>query len=632
MRGMVRELAPSLLGVLHIKPAGVSKWDVGEVLEEKGEGGRVKVVLNYKEDGLGGWVQGVKSKGLKLEAAEGCLAALVGETYSSGMEGHASCSDDGPGSIAKQYLEHGLESIEKLDGPFVLVLVDHKKQRILLFRDRLGFRPLYYSRSGEKFAFSIKLDSVLFSLSRTDKVSLESINLFLSYGYIPGPHTTFRGVRQVRPGHVLIVENGSVTERPYWRFRYPEVGNRWGSGEDTITAFRDTFFSAVSRRLERHPDAGAFLSGGLDTSIVAAVMKEVSGKKFKVFTAGFEEEAYDETEDARIVADHLGLDFHNIRVRFDKNFPDLLEKIVLLHEAPFADTSAIPSYFAAKLAREHVETVFTGDFPDQLIGGSGHQVTALQREANDPVWKRRMRGGLLKEIVTRIPLKAGGAGVLDKVKRFLYREAFPLEEQRILLGMPVPPLLKRALYSPDMLEVERRNDPLEVARQIYDEVKEESLLNKILYFDTLSYAPDDLMVKVNRMTEAHGLNAISPFHDREVVEFVAALPEELKINGQERKVILRRAFGHMLPDHTLRKRKQGFAMPIGEWLVRNLADYVRDVLLDSRTLNRGYFNKKFMRKMVEDFLAGKTDYASGSESTIICLLTLELWHRLFIDR
>jgi len=163
-------------------------------------------------------------------------------------------------------------------------------------------------------------------------------------------------------------------------------------------------------------------------------------------------------------------------------------------------------------------------------------------------------------------------------------------------------------------------------------VEGESLLDKILYYDILSYAPDDLMIKVERMTTAHGLNAFSPFHDADFVSFIASLPPEMKIRGNERKFIMRQAMRAFLPEHTLNKKKQGFAMPIGEWLVRNLSGYVRDILLDSRTLNRGYFKKDFMRQMTESFLAGKSDYASGSELTIVCLLTLELWHRLFLDK
>jgi asparagine synthase (glutamine-hydrolysing) len=214
----------------------------------------------------------------------------------------------------------------------------------------------------------------------------------------------------------------------------------------------------------------------------------------------------------------------------------------------------------------------------------------------------------------------------------MYRETFSLEEQRILLGMPVPPLLKRCLCGPELLEVNEKYDPLNIAISLYREAGDVSLLDKLLYFDIHSYAPDDLMVKVDRMTAAHGLIAISPFHDRELVEFMATVPTHLKIRGNERKYIMREALRPLLPEQTLNKKKQGFAMPIGEWLMRNLSDYVRDVLLDARTLNRGYFNKKFMTRMVENFLAGKTDYASGSEATIISLITLELWHRVFMDR
>jgi asparagine synthase (glutamine-hydrolysing) len=389
----------------------------------------------------------------------------------------------------------------------------------------------------------------------------------------------------------------------------------------------------MTRRLEAHPECGAFLSGGLDTSIVAAVMKKLTGERFKAFSIGFEEGAYDETGDARIVADHLGLDFYSAKIGFDADFPNLLEHLVQLHETPFSDTSAIPSYYAAKLAKEHVDTVLTGDFPDQLIGGSEHQVMAMQRQANDPWWQRSLRNQALRSVITAMPWKTTGSSFPDKVKRFLYRECFSLEEQRVLLNMPVPALMKRALYSPDLLEVNRRHDPLEITRSLYRQIPDQSLLNKILYFDIHMYAPDDLMVKVDRMTSAHGLNAVSPFHDQELVELVARLPEELKISPQgERKVIMRRAFEHLLPEQTLQKKKQGFAMPIGEWLVKNLSGYVREVLLDQKTMQRGYFNPAFMRSLVESYLAGKTDYASGSETTIISLLTLELWHRAFIDR
>ncbi|MCG2829980.1 MAG: asparagine synthase C-terminal domain-containing protein, partial [Desulfobacteraceae bacterium] len=497
-------------------------------------------------------------------------------------------------------------------------------------RDRMGYKPLFYLRLNNGIVFSSEVKAILASGLYEKSVNLRALNYFLSSGYVPNPDTMFDSIKQVKPGHILICKDGNIVEKPYWKFVY-----RQDEQDKSETYYKNKFLEifegSVSKRLKRHPDAGAFLSGGLDTSAVVSIMHKLKQSPFKVFSAGFEEDQYNEIPEAKMLADHFGLEHHTITVQFDNDFPSLLEKLVWYHDSPFADTSAIPSYYAAKLAKEYVDVVLTGDFPDQLIGGSGHHALALSRELNDPVWKRMFRNSKLNQLVARLPWRAGGNTLLDKTKRYIYRETFSLEEQRIVQNMPIPPLLKRCLYSPDMLEMNKEYDPLNIAKSIYQEVDDASLLDKLLYFDILSYAPDDLMVKVDRMTQAHGLTAISPFHDLEFVEFMATVPTHLKIKGNERKYIMREALRPLLPEQTLNKKKQGFAMPIGEWLINNLSDYVRDILLDPRTLNRGYFNKKFMRKMVENFLAGKADYASGSEAAIISLITLELWHRIFID-
>jgi len=536
-----------------------------------------------------------------------------------------------PELLIHSYLQYQDEFLSKIDGSFSLALYDSKKSRLILARDRLGTKPLFFASTGDAFVFGSEIKMILESRFLEKRVSLNSIDSFLSYSYVPAPLTMLEAIQQVKPGHFLVVDHAGVSERAYWRFRYDPI-RRQESLDNLAEEFLDIFKKAVHRRLFRFPEACSFLSGGLDSSSVAAMMQHIKGPSFKVFTAGFKEKAYNEIEDARVVANHLGLDLLDTVIDFEDGFPSLLEKIVWHHDSPLADTSAIPSYYASKLAKEHADTVLTGDFPDQLIGGSGHQVRALSREKNDPVLLKGLRELRLEKVMQGIRWKAGGTGFLDKVKRFMYRETFPLEKQRILESMPVPPLLKRCLYSRDLMEINAAADPLELSNALFKEVEGESLLDKILYYDILSYAPDDLMIKVERMTTAHGLNAFSPFHDADFVSFIASLPPEMKIRGNERKFIMRQAMRAFLPEHTLNKKKQGFAMPIGEWLVRNLSGYVRDILLDSRTLNRGYFKKDFMRQMTESFLAGKSDYASGSELTIVCLLTLELWHRLFLDK
>ena len=558
---------------------------------------------------------------------------LDGDVFDIPFEEKAN-QDDGKLSdvkvILKLYKKYSESFAEKIDGSYTIVIYDGVSNKLLLIRDRLGYKPLFYFIFKNGIVFASEIKAILTSNFYKKSINLRALNNFLSYGYVPNPDTLFESIRQVKPGHMLICKDGEILEKPYWRFKYRE--DEKGKGEKYyFDNFLEIFKQSVLRRIKRYPNAGAFLSGGLDTSGVVAAMHKLEKESFKVFTAGFKEERYNEIEDARVVADHFGLEHHTILVDFDKNFPSLLKKIVWHHDAPFADTSAIPSYYAAKLAKEHVDAVLTGDFPDQLIGGSGHHVIALRRLREDHFFYHLLRNKGLNKAVHRLNWSAGGTSALDKAKRAIYRETFPVEEQRIILSMPVPPLLKRCLYGPELLEISQRDDALNIARSIYSEVKEEDLLNRLLYFDILSYAPDDLMVKVERMTMAHGLNAISPFHDLELVEFIASVPSHLKINGTTRKYIMREALRPLLPEHTLNKRKQGFAMPIGEWLVAKMSDYVRDVLLDSKTLNRGYFDKKFVMKMVGEFLAGKTDYASGNEATIISLITLELWHRIFID-
>ena len=532
--------------------------------------------------------------------------------------------------ILQLYQRKGENFAENIDGSYSIAIWDGNQNKLLLIRDRLGYKPLFYFVLKNVIVFASEIKAILASNLYEKSINLRALNNFLSYGYVPNPETLFESIRQVKPGHMLIYKDGEIAEKPYWKFRYRE-GEKWKVEKYYFDNFLEIFEKSVLRRIKRYSDAGAFLSGGLDTSAVVAMMHKLKKESFKVFTAGFKEEQYNEIEDAKIVANRFGLDLHSIIIEFNKDFPSLLEKIVWYHDFPFADTSAVPSYFAAKLAKEHVDVVLTGDFPDQLIGGSGHQVMALRRLREDHFFYQLLRDKGLNKAVRRLNWSTGGTSVLNKAKRAIYRETFPLEEQRIILSMPVPPLLQRCLYSPELLEISEKYDALNIARSIYSEVEKEDLLNRLLYFDILSYAPDDLMVKVERMTMAHGLNAISPFHDLELVEFIASVPCHLKISGTIRKYVMREALRPLLPEHTLNKRKQGFAMPIGEWFVTKMPDYVRDVLLDSKTLNRGYFNKKFMTKIVGNFLTGRTDYASGNEATIISLITLELWHRIFID-
>lgn len=534
--------------------------------------------------------------------------------------------------LAHLYGKYGIRFIEKVDGAFSVSLYDEKKKTLLLARDRLGTKPLYYCENPTSIFAASEINSIIGPGFAQRTVDMVSVNLFFTYGFLPNPATLLKGIKQVKPGHILICSPEGIREKLYWKFEYNRTGPVLQDHE-YLEKFRDIFKSAVSKRISKYPEAGAFLSGGLDTGSVVAMMNRLAHNRFKVFTAGFHEEKYNEIDEAKLLSDKFGLEHFTTVIGFDDKFPEFLENLVKIHEMPFSDTSAIPSYFVAKLAKEHVNTVFTGDFPDQLLGGSGHHRWALNRDENDPAWKRMLRNSslFLNKFATSVSFSAGTTSFKDKLLRTLYRETFPLEEQRVILSMPIQPYLKGKLYSQQLIKLNKQMDTLSIAKNLYKEVRDENLLDKILYFDINFYAIDNLNVKVDRMCRANRLKAISPFWDRELVEFGALIPTHMKIRGTNQKYILRESMRSMLPEQTLSKKKQGFAMPIGQWLIHKMKGFVGDLLLDGTTLDRGYFDKKFMRTMVENFLAGKTDYATGSEATVISLITFELWHRNYID-
>ncbi len=532
--------------------------------------------------------------------------------------------------ILELYQKYGKKFVDMIDGPYSIAIWNNKLKELILVRDRVGAKPIFYLKIKDTVVFSSEIKGILKSGLYEKSVDLNAVDNFLSYWYVPNPMTLFEGIFQVRPGYMMIFKEGRVSEEKYWRYRY-EHSDLNKSESYYCEKYYDIFLKAVSRRLKKYPDAGAFLSGGMDSSSVAAAMAKISNSNFKVFSGGFKEKEYNEINDAKIVSDYLGLSHYATIIEFKDNFPNFFEKLVWLHDGPFSDTSAIPSYFASKLAKSEVDVVFTGDFPDQILGGSAHYMKALDRRENDTFLKFFIRNSMINGAVKKLPLSSGTSSFFDKMKRKIYRETFSIEMQQIISNMPVPELMKPCLYSLEMMAVTKKNDPLSYASSLYNEVSNYDLLDRMLYFDTHSYAPDDLMVKVDRMTMAHGLIAISPFHDREFVEFVATLPSFMKIKGREGKYIMRKAMGHLLPEHTLMKTKKGFDMPIDQWLIQKNPTYVKELLLDTRTTSRGYFNKQFLEQLVNNFLNQKTDYASGSSATIISLMTLELFHRVFID-
>ncbi|MCK5503603.1 MAG: hypothetical protein KAJ10_00470, partial [Thermodesulfovibrionia bacterium] len=399
------------------------------MLESLGHRGPLKKVCCVKKDTVFGFRYHNPMDENRIFASDDSRklwVVLNGESFSDTFNAEASgVSNRDAARILYAYAKKGENFVQYFDGLYSVAIWDEKEQKLLLVRDRVGSKPLFYARAENTLVFASEIKAILDSGLHEKIVNLRALNYFLSYGYVPNPHTMFDSIKQVKPGHMLICKDGNIVEKPYWKFTYKQ--NKQIKPDNYYKEkFFEIFEGAVLKRLKRHPDAGAFLSGGLDTSAVVSIMHKLKRSPFKVFTAGFKEDQYNEIPEAKMLADYLGLEHHTITVKFDKDFPSLLEKLVWHHDTPFADTSAIPSYYAAKLAKEYVDVVLTGDFPDQLIGGSSHHALALYRESHDPALKKMLRNKKLNMLVAHLPWCAGESTLSDKIKRFLYRETFSL--------------------------------------------------------------------------------------------------------------------------------------------------------------------------------------------------------------
>lgn len=378
-----------------------------------------------------------------------------------------------------------------------------------------------------------------------------------------------------------------------------------------------------------------FLSGGVDSSAVLSFAAELSNQKVQAVSVGFEEAEKNELEDARHMAEHVGAELHQVTATPDRFF-DMLDTLVFHHDLPFTDTSAYPSFFAAKLGSGFTDIILTGDGPDQCMGGSGHHVYALQNSIFTPRPRARRimaaAGAWLAGLFPRDPAPA----LMSKIQRKLYRDSLPVVHAAYDLRSYFPDIVKRYICAEELWRVHIDNNPYRHPASWFEQAKHLDSINRYLYADIVFYVPDDLMIKVDRMCMAHGLETLSPFQDKKLVSFINRLPGDYKIHrsadGQiSTKYILKKICENRFPARTAEKQKQGFGIPLEKWLRQDNGSMLKKILLDPRTLGRGYFKPKALQTMVDIFLANKGDYFFPSASGIVGLLTLELWHRQYID-
>lgn len=523
--------------------------------------------------------------------------------------------------IVHLYEEFGVRVFSMLRGMFAVAIWDEKKQRLVLGRDRLGKKPLFYSAHNDSLSFASELKALREGdpLGGVDPLA---VHYYLTYQYIPAPWTIYRHARKLMPGHFLLYEDGKVSETAYWSVSYDDKLEGL-SDQAYIEEFRGLFTESVKLRLASDVPLGAFLSGGLDSSSVVATMAQLMTQPVRTFSIGFKEDGYNELPYARQVSAQFGTDHHEFVVEPDA--VDILPALVQVYDEPHADSSAIPTYYVSKLSRQFVTVVLNGDGGDELLGGyPRYQFRPIDHILHSLCWGAVPRAAArrLRQVIAMLPGERRG---WRAVRRLLDQPLVPLSERYLQRICYFTPAEARALYSPGFAQVVQGHHSGELMERWLEDARASSFLDRLLSVDTRSYLPDDLLVKVDRATMAHGLEARSPFLDHRLVEFAASLPTHLKIRGATGKFVLKGAMRGVLPDSIIDRDKQGFGVPIDRWFRGECRDLLRETLLSQQSLSRGYFHADRIRRMIEAHERNEDNYGYR----LYALLVLELWHQSF---
>jgi asparagine synthase (glutamine-hydrolysing) len=524
--------------------------------------------------------------------------------------------------IVHLYEEYGAGCIDKLDGMFAIGIWDETRRRLVLARDRAGKKPLFYLHDGRRIAFASEMKAFFGRRDLRIEIDPQSIPSYFIYGYVPTPHTFYRGVRQVEPGHVMTVEgDGSMSSRAYWRLEYPEEGTIPRENYDRAavkTQLRTLVTDAVQRRLISDVPLGAFLSGGVDSTIVVGLMSQLLNMPVKTFSIGFKDSpGYDETSYARIVADRFQTDHTEFIV--EPGAFELIDKLVWHHDGPFGDSSAVPTYLVSQLTRQQVTVVLTGDGGDELFAGYLRFWAALTAERTPRV----LRHGL-NAISRGLPVGGSARHSLSRIQRFAAAASLPLEERMTRWSSLFYDDIEQ-LLAPELLRSVSPIDRLRYLRRFESSLAGRSTLSKILSINFNTYLLDDLLIKTDRCTMANSLEARAPFLDTALMEYVARLPDAMKLSRGRTKIILREAFDDLIPAVIQRRPKMGFGIPFGLWFRGALRDVLHDHLLSPQARYRDYLSPAYVHRLVRRHDEGEADLGLP----LWTLLSFEIWLRSF---
>ena len=524
--------------------------------------------------------------------------------------------------IAHLYEEQGAGCVSDLHGMFAFALWDGRRRQLMLARDRVGKKPLFYAEREGSITFASELNALMRDASISRQLDHVALDCYVAYQYIPAPLCAFQGVRKLPPATTLLYSREGTKVERYWHLDYG--AKRSLSEAELHEEIRDGIRRAVRRRMIADVPLGAFLSGGIDSSCVVAAMAEASVHPVRTFSIGFESDRFNELEHARRIARMFGTDHREHVVRPDAIA--MIPKIVSHYGEPFGDSSAVPSFYLAEMARRDVTVALNGDGGDESFAGYPRYTSNLAsyKLQRLPFVLRRslaMLGG-------RLPASGKIDSSLSRVRRLSGTLPLSPPERYIAYLTSLGGLNRDALYADGYRELVGESVADDVVKVPWRDSSASELVDIMLDVDVGTYLPGDLLVKMDIATMAYSLEARSPLLDHELMELAASIPAHFKVRGLEKKVALRDALRGWLPDDILDRPKRGFEVPVAEWLRSDLRDFASDILLGPPARDRGYFDQSYVSGLLQRHLAGIEDHSRGLWS----LLMLELWQQEFVDK
>lgn len=550
---------------------------------------------------------------------------LNGEIYNYGdlrkkLEalGHTFYTHSDTESIVHLYEEYGDDFVTHLRGMFGIAIWDKRRQRVVIARDRAGIKPIFYYQDDRRLLFGSEMKVLLQHPAVSREIDYSALDAYFTNCFIPAPKTVFKNIHKLLPGHLLIVEKERVFTQKYWELDY-QIDEQMTFTE-SLSEFRRQFTEAVKLRMIAEVPLGAFLSGGIDSSAVVATMSELSDRPVKTFSIGFEGEvgAFDETKDARKVAQMFGADHQEFVVK--PNVREIAQWMAEFYDEPFSNSSSIPNYYVCKVAREHVTVALSGLGGDEIAVGYPRHMGILMAQYYRQLPKI-LREKVLPAAVNVLPDSGNGGRIAERMKRFVKSGIGDMYSNYMGYMTYLDVVEKQRLYSPDFM-ANVNGFTSNAFRQYFDKYDDAHLVNRAAFTDLNIDLPENLLALTDRMSMAVSLEVRVPFLDHELLKFMSSVPVAYKLKGLNTKTFLKKAFEGTLPNDVLYKKKQGFSIPLALWFRRELKDFVLEILSKERVERTGVLQYPAVQAMLNEHFSVKENHYR----TIWSMIVFVLWH------